>query len=336
MNFQAREICDRLRILRLQAFGPRGKARFAKRLGIRASSYQQYEATRIPPVDLLIRAAAIGQCDLLWLLVGDAAGKPTADPEADGAEASGEHPVIARVRELLDRRPETAQSLSAFLTLIDPTGPPSTDPAGRTSPEKETFLTSPTNEMVPVVGSTAAGPARFWRELLDDRHRGEPWGDEANVRLERLLEEWSQRARSTDGRLLRDTSDPEPDSTAALIQFSRPDELGLIEFLSCPGLDQTPSRLIAWRIDGDSMMPRYRDGDFVLVSPDQPAAEGSPCVAHQRGQIGVNCKIFKRDGTDVVLIPVNEVFSPQRFPASELVWAHCVLYSVRLKPHQVR
>ncbi len=121
-----------------------------------------------------------------------------------------------------------------------------------------------------------------------------------------------------------------------MIQYSRPDELGLIEFLSCPGLDQHPTRLIAWRIDGDSMIPRYRDGDFVLVSPDQPAAEGTPCIAHQRGQIGVNCKIFKRVGADVVLIPVNEAFSPQRFPASELVWAHCVLFSVRLKPHQVR
>ncbi len=156
MNFDDQAICDRLRILRLRAFGPRGKAQFAKRLGIRASTYQQYESTRIPPVDLLIRAAAIGHCDLLWLLIGDAAGKPTFD-----RETSGEQPVIARVRELLDRRPETAQSLSAFLTLIDPPGPPSTEPAVAESPEKaETLLTRPTNEMVPVVGSTAAGPAR--------------------------------------------------------------------------------------------------------------------------------------------------------------------------------
>src|SRR5262249_25130369 len=97
--------------------------------------------------------------------------------------------------------------------------------------------------------------------------------------------------------------------------------------------DQLPNSLhgpIAWRIDGSSMAPRYRDGDFVIVSPHLPAADGYPCVAHQRGQIGVNCKIFKREGADVVLIPINESSSLQRFNAGELVWAHRVLLSVRL------
>lgn len=330
MNVHDRDICDRLRLLRVQKYGPRGKAQFAKSLGIRASTYQQYESTRIPPVDLLVRAAELTGCDLLWLLVGDDAGKP-------GVERGPqeEHPVLARIRKLLQRRPETAQSLSAFITLIDPVGPPSpdTDPSELPAAMAAPALSGATNQLVPVVGSTAAGTARFWRELLAQRQHGGKWDAEANDRLERLLEECAERGRSTDARVLRDAWDPKPDATAALIQLSRPDELGLLEFLSCPGLD-AGRRFVAWRVDGDSMTPRYRDGDFVLVSPDEPALDGSPCVAHQRGQIGVNCKVFKQDGADIVLIPLNETFALQRFPAADLVWAHRVLFSVRLKANQ--
>ena len=102
--------------------GPRGKAQFAKRLGIRASTYQQYESNRIPPAELLIRAAELTHSDLLWLLTGDNVGKP-AERTPDGES----NPVVSQVSELLERRPEVAQSLQAFLTLIDPGRPPATD-----------------------------------------------------------------------------------------------------------------------------------------------------------------------------------------------------------------
>ena len=78
------------------------------------------------------------------------------------------------------------------------------------------------------------------------------------------------------------------------------------------------------------MSPRHEDGDFVITSPDHTAFEDHPCVARQQGQIGVNSKIYRRDGNDVVLISVNESLSPQRCNAKELLWAHHVLYSVLL------
>jgi hypothetical protein len=252
---------------------------------------------------------------------------------------------VERVCELVSRRPETAQSLSAFLTLIDPRGPASqrwkSDARSMESPPvgapqakavEEDSAHSPvaSNELVPVVGSTAAGPARFWREIMSGGVEGDVGGDEANKRLVELLDRCRQRSSKTDLALLSDAPGAQTGADIALIQFSQPDELGLIEFLSCRAFAGRPSRLVAWRIDGESMSPRFRDRDFVLVSPDQPAIDGFPCVAHQRGQIGANCKIFKQDGADIVLVPVNEAHSPQRFPAAELVWANRVLYSARL------
>jgi transcriptional regulator with XRE-family HTH domain len=344
MNHGPLAICLRLHDVRLRAFGPRGKARFAARLGIRASTYQQYEATRVPPVDLLVRAAKITGCDLVWLLTGG-----SSEPGSEG-DNSQEEPIIGQVRELVRRRPETVQSLSAFLALIDPSTTGRSAISGSrteaglearqsrgngTEPPPQTASDPAAKELIPVVGSTAAGPARFWREMLvDDGQSG--WGDEANARLQRLLAQCDERSRSTKFSLVGDPVDSNPHSSAALIQFSRPDEFGILEFLSCPGIVEPQSPLVAWRIDGDSMAPRYRDGDFVLVNSRQPAVDGYPCVAHQRGQIGVNCKIFKREATDIVLVPVNEAYFPQRFPATELLWANRVLHLVRLTASEDR
>src|ERR1700685_907256 len=327
MEIDAQGISDRLRSIRLRTFGERGKSRFANELGLSPTTYQQYESSRLPPVDVLIKAAQITGCELTWLLLGESGGQEQPWPPAPWPD-----PVAARVRELVARRPETAQSLVAFLALIDPAGPPPHLPPDVPRPEANDALglDGVTGGMVPVLGSTAAGTARFWREVVDDAS-AVAWGKEADEQFQRLLADSSERSQSTEGRLLRDSSDPHPDSTAALVQFSRPDESGRVEFLSIPGLSQEVP-LVAWRIDGDSMTPRYRDGDFVLVSPSKPAVEGAPCVAHQQGQIGVNCKIFKRDGADVLLIPVNEAYPIQRFPASRLERADCVLYSVRLQP----
>jgi SOS-response transcriptional repressor LexA len=78
------------------------------------------------------------------------------------------------------------------------------------------------------------------------------------------------------------------------------------------------------------MAPRYEDGDLVTISPDEPAVDGYPCVAHQVDQIGVNCKIYRRAGDEIVLIPINEAARPQRVRADEIAWACRVLFSVRL------
>lgn len=342
-------ICNRMRQIRLRVFGSRGKARFARELGVRATTYQGYERDRIPPVEVVLRAVEVTGCDLVWLLTGRL--------PAGGVLGTGPARLVERVADLLRRHPDAGTSLEAFLRLIDPAEVRGTGetvglqmvPASfqressRPSVERASAplpfaapITSQTPRLavgsrwlVPVVGGTAAGSARFWRDF-DFGEEGADPGHEASVRLDKILKEPAAQSHVAECILRPDGGLAEQSDTVALIQMSEPDERGIVEFLSCPGLSGEGIGMIAWRIDGDSMEPRYRDGDFVLVRTDQEAVDGLPCVAHQQGQIGVNCKIFKREQREIVLIPLNESYPTQRFPASELLWAHRVLYSVRL------
>jgi hypothetical protein len=53
-------------------------------------------------------------------------------------------------------------------------------------------------------------------------------------------------------------------------------------------------------------------------------------VARQTGQIGVNCKLYRAEGDDILLIPINEAYEMQRVPKVSINWAWRVLASVRL------
>ena len=50
------------------------------------------------------------------------------------------------------------------------------------------------------------------------------------------------------------------------------------------------------------------------------------------GQIGVTCKVFRRAGDTVHLIPINEQYAPQSFGDETIVWARRVL--ARIRPSQ--
>lgn len=193
------------------------------------------------------------------------------------------------------------------------------------SPRQKPTATSRPTGWIPVVGSTAAGKARFWEELPATHG-----GPEADARLEQVLEEYVTRTELDMGA----TSAGAGPSAISLVQLSTPDERGFLEFLNAPEVRRKHPTAVAWRIDGDSMTPRYRDGDLVVTSDKHPAIAGHPCVARQKGQIGVNCKIYQESGNDVLLIPINEARPVQQFPRRQLLWAWRVLFSVRLgSPH---
>jgi transcriptional regulator with XRE-family HTH domain len=66
-------ICERLKQVRIQVCGPRGQSHFAALLHLSPSTYNYYEKGRIPPVDVLDRAARVTGAPLLWLIRGEPA-----------------------------------------------------------------------------------------------------------------------------------------------------------------------------------------------------------------------------------------------------------------------
>ena len=66
-------ICERLKQVRVQVCGPRGQSHFAALLQLSPSTYNYYEKGRVPPVDVLDRAAHVTGAPLLWLIRGEPA-----------------------------------------------------------------------------------------------------------------------------------------------------------------------------------------------------------------------------------------------------------------------
>ncbi len=210
--------------------------------------------------------------------------------------------------------------------LLTGAGPEfSNGPAYNVTDDSHTRSASRVSDWIPVIGCTAAGPARYWEELPETHG-----GPEADARLESVLAEYVDQI-PPDPPRMGDLSPPSAEArTVSLVQFSTPDERGFLEFLNAPTVKRRYPRALAWRIDGESMAPRYLDGDLVITSTDQAATDGHPCVSRQRGQIGVNCKLYQKRGNDVLLIPINEQSPTQCVPADQIQWAYRVLCSVRL------
>ena len=351
-------ICQRIAKIRMEVAGPRGKSTFAKRLGISPSTYDYYESRRVPPADLLVRISDIAGVDLRWLLTGEA----SADPAVPAA-----HPVLQRAAAMLARRPESAKPLGAFLdvlaeslkfpakagaartseegsaatstaaahagsqTVLAPDPPPPDPEAARpptaqdVAPPSDVAAALPQG-WIPILGRSAAGVPQFWRE-----------GEEAvGVRtLEELVARHVGRrparadAASASFSAAAGDAGPLRDLPVQIVRLDGPAESGVAEYVASPEMKARHADAFAVRIDGESMSPEIRHGDLVVLSPSAPAEEGRAAVVQLRRQIGVTCKLFRRQGARVHLVPVNEHFAPSAYAAGRVVWALRVLATVR-------
>jgi transcriptional regulator with XRE-family HTH domain len=308
----ATSICRRLAAIRSQHYGPRGQSAFARDLGIAPTSYAHYERDRVAPAEVLARAARLTGIRLEWLITGEGLCQDRNRTTSHPADQLGQ-----RLINLLERAPRLQRAVEEFLQMLE--GMSAEIPPVPASP-----IQYGRGNLIPIIGSTAAGPAHYWSEL--ENLQG---GREADANLEQLLSgHFEKTVRSAAPVVSDEPSEAEP---VSLVQYSRPDDDGFLEFLSATALRRRYPQAVAWRIDGESMAPRFQDGDLVVTSPDHPAVEMFPCVARQVDQIGVNCKLFRRDGDDVLLIPVNETYPVQRVSAGKILWAWRVLGSVRLQ-----
>ncbi|HOD81410.1 MAG: LexA repressor [Planctomycetes bacterium ADurb.Bin126] len=330
-NSSQKDVCARIAQVRIELAGPRGKAAFAKQLGLSPSTYDYYESSRLPPVDVLVRIAELAAIDLRWLITGEQAGQAI----------PADHPILRRAAELLSRSPSAAASLAAFMDILDqalkfPAKPqesvvpaeaeqagglhaPEAASAGREPPQPSPRQAR--KDWVPILGRSAAGLAQFWST------RDAQAGVTALSDLIARHVGWSPRqAQSVE--LTGETGS----DVVQLITLRSPREGELAEYLAAASIKARFGDAFALRIDGDSMSPDIRHGDLVLLSPSAPAADGRPAVVQLRGQIGVTCKLYRREGRDVHLIPLNERLEAQTFPDGQVEWALRVLARVRVGP----
>lgn len=331
----------RIAQVRRELYGQRGKARFAKQLGIAPSTYNYYETTRTPPAETLVKIADAAGVDLRWLLTGELSAKAV----------PADHPAVQRIVNLLTDHPAAAEPLTAFVELLaatfqwpakdhapaEPLGAPAQAQAaaparapaaapgggsepGRVPAPAAPALARPKEDWIPVLGRSAAGVPQFW-------------ADEAEGAGLPLLEELvSRHARRSARQVQPATADEEAGrgpQPAEIITLTAPDADNVAEFIVAGTLKRRYPDAFAVRVDGDSMAPEIRHGDVVICSPSAPASEGAPAVVQLTGQIGVTCKIFRRAAGTIHLVPINEQYPPQAFPAEQLVWAQRVLARVR-------
>jgi phage repressor protein C with HTH and peptisase S24 domain len=93
-----------------------------------------------------------------------------------------------------------------------------------------------------------------------------------------------------------------------------------------PGYDET---LYALEVSGQSMLPLYRDGDIVVVSPGAAVRRGDRVVVRTRdGEVMV--KILQRKTAKTIeLASVNPEFPDRQFAVSEIDWIARILWATQ-------
>ncbi|MCS7034906.1 MAG: XRE family transcriptional regulator [Phycisphaerae bacterium] len=100
------------------------------------------------------------------------------------------------------------------------------------------------------------------------------------------------------------------------------------EYLSCPEVNDSDA--FAARVHGDSMSPKYAEGDIVVFSPAAPAKDGDDCfVRFEDGQTTFKRVFFETDDSNRAVIrlqPRNERYRPQVVPRERINGLYKAVY----------
>ncbi len=100
------------------------------------------------------------------------------------------------------------------------------------------------------------------------------------------------------------------------------------EYVGCPDVRDTDA--FATRVHGDSMMPKYRDGDIVIFSPALSPRNGDDCfVRFDDGHTTFKRAFFENDDAGVAVIrlqPRNEKYRPQVVPSEKVTGLYKAVY----------
>jgi phage repressor protein C with HTH and peptisase S24 domain len=83
----------------------------------------------------------------------------------------------------------------------------------------------------------------------------------------------------------------------------------------------------ALEITGDSMIPVYRDGDIIIVSPHGQLRRGDRVVAKTRPGEILAKELVRQTPRQLELISLNPAHGERIIPANELVWVHRIVWA---------
>jgi phage repressor protein C with HTH and peptisase S24 domain len=90
--------------------------------------------------------------------------------------------------------------------------------------------------------------------------------------------------------------------------------------------DMPDDSIYALEIQGDSMLPVYRDGDRIVVSPTAPIRRGDRVVL-QTAEGEIMAKELKRQTNRTVeLTSLNAAHGDRTFPVSEIAWMARIMW----------
>lgn len=92
-----------------------------------------------------------------------------------------------------------------------------------------------------------------------------------------------------------------------------------------PGV--TDTNAYALSISGDSMLPMYRHGDIIVVSPAAPVRQGDRVVARDRKGAVMAKLLLRRTARSITLASLNPEFPDLDLPAEAVLWMHRIVWA---------
>lgn len=83
----------------------------------------------------------------------------------------------------------------------------------------------------------------------------------------------------------------------------------------------------ALSICGDSMLPVYRHGDIIVVSPAAPTRQGDRVVARSRNGAVMAKLLRRRTARFIELASLNADFPDLKLDVTEILWMHRILWA---------
>jgi phage repressor protein C with HTH and peptisase S24 domain len=83
----------------------------------------------------------------------------------------------------------------------------------------------------------------------------------------------------------------------------------------------------ALEVSGHSMLPAYRDGDVILVSPSAPIRRGDRVVVKTRSGEVMAKELKRRTAKSIELRSLNPEHTDRTLPAAEILWIARILWA---------